>query len=88
MYLALSTYNTEFVALAVSMMNWSKGNSCCASGRRLGSQHCCLGWADRNDPFCGNIFDVSYCTLFISFENQTQVCTLGWVFAFMAKKIR
>ena len=66
MYLALSTYNTEFVALAVSTMNLvQKGNACCASGCRLGSQHCCLGWADRDDSFYGKNLDVSYST----FEN-------------------
>ena len=42
-YPALSTYNTEFVALAVGTMNWLSRNSCCASSRRLGSQHCCFG---------------------------------------------
>ena len=34
MYPALSTYNIEFVALAVGMMNLVEltGNSCCVSG--------------------------------------------------------
>jgi len=33
----------------------------------LCSQHCCLGWADRNDSFYGKIFDVSYSTFFSKF---------------------
>jgi len=77
-YLVLSTCNTEFVALAVSSMNLvQKGNACCASGCRLGSQHCCLGWADSDDFFYGKMFDVNYSTFLISFENQTQVYNLG-----------
>jgi len=58
-------------------MNLVQRNSCCASGRRLGSQHCSLGWANRDDSFNGKIFDVSYSTFLISFENQTQVYHLG-----------
>jgi len=43
-YLALSTYNFEFVAVAVSTKwTWSSGNSCCANGHGLGSQQCCFG---------------------------------------------
>ena len=47
-YPGLSTYNTEFVASAVGTSavgtkNWLSRNSCCASSRRLGSQHCCFG---------------------------------------------
>jgi len=49
---------------------------CCASGRRLGSQHRCLRWADRADSFYVKILNVSYST-FLSFENQTQVYSLS-----------
>jgi len=43
----------------------------------LGSQHCCLGWADGDDSFYGKMFDVSYSTFLISFENQTQIDNLA-----------
>ena len=59
---ALSTYNTESVTLAVRRP-WSSGNcvySCCASGRCFGSQHCCFGFASRDDSFHGSAF----CLLF------------------------
>jgi len=46
------------------------------SGHRLGSQHCCFDWADRDDFFYGKIFDVTYSTLLIRFEKQTQVYNL------------
>ena len=76
-YLALSIYNTGFVALAVGTITWSSRNSCYASGCRLGSQHCCFSSANRGDYFYGKRFDVSYITFLISFENQTQVYHLG-----------
>ena len=49
----------------------------CASSRRLSSQHFCFGLADRDDSFYGKMFEVSYSTFLISFENQTQVYNLG-----------
>ena len=36
-----------------------------------------LSWADRDGSFYGKIFDVSYSTFSIGFENQTQVYNLG-----------
>jgi len=69
-------YHEKQKPLSVVRWTWSKGNSCCASGRCLGSQHCCLGWADRDDSFYGKNFDVCYSTSSTDFENQTQVYNL------------
>jgi len=71
MHLVLSTHNTEFLALALGALNLVEWNSCCASGRPFGSQHCCFGSADGDHSFYGQTFDVSSSTLLISFENQT-----------------
>jgi len=80
-HLALSTCNNEFLPSGTSIGYNEPGRvgipADCASGRRLGSQHCCFGSANRDDSFYGKTFDVSYSTFLISFENQTQVCHLG-----------
>ena len=78
MYLALSTYNTEFVALILGTINLLvECEFLLASGRRWGSPHCCFGSANRDDSFHERIFDVSYSTFLKSFGNQTPVCHLG-----------
>jgi len=52
--------------------------SCCTSGRRFGSQLCCLGFANRDDSLCERVSD----TFLISFEKQTQVYILGYGLGF------
>jgi len=85
-YPALSTYciyNTEFMALAVGTMNlpWLSGNSCCASGCRLGSQHRCFSTANRDDSFYEEI--LMYATI-LRFRKPDTGLQLGY----MAKMIR
>ena len=82
--MCIVNYNTEFLALALGIKYNRSGNSCYASGRRFGPQHCCFGSVDRDSSFYGQTFDVSYGT-FLSFENHTQVCHLGLGFRLYGK---
>jgi len=76
-YLAFSTYNTEFMALVISTMNLVQREFLLCEWSSFGLSDCCLGWADRDDSFYGKIFDVNYSTFLISFENETQFSNLG-----------
>jgi len=53
---AFSTYNTEFVKLAIGTMNLVDGNSCFASGRRLRSQHFVSSLLIETSLFMGALF--------------------------------
>jgi len=71
-YLALPTYNTEFVALAISTMNLVEREFllCEWSSFWLSALLFRMGLKG------GKTLDVSYSTFLISFENQTQVYNL------------
>jgi len=51
-----ATTTTEVVSRHEQLVrwNWSSGNSCCASGRHLGSQHRCFVSTNRDDSLWEN----------------------------------